>query len=294
MLRPGRILSSHPRRPSPATKGVESMKAQSVLERVANFVERVEARLLAVPPSGEFIEVSPVASEIMSWYARTRSLFSAARFLLDAGYPEEAMILTRSIFETSLRLEYLAAVDETGRAALVLGEISRAMESYRQLDRQRRMLRPDPEKDQRVDSMIDKRLRELQSAKQRLGISRPRRFPGDKDMAKRFGHLDSYFGSRLASEITHGGHLAQVTRTRPRKDEIRIFHRNTNAWFIAGVGVAAAEAALHAQCAIASILGWDVQEADALVEECAQLDQALEKATGESRDRNIGLGGAAE
>jgi hypothetical protein len=84
------------------------MTVQSVLQRVTDFLVRVEARLLALPPSGQLVEVSPLTAEVLSWYAPTRSLFAATRRLLDAGYPEEAMIPMRSTFEASLRLEYLA------------------------------------------------------------------------------------------------------------------------------------------------------------------------------------------
>jgi hypothetical protein len=249
---------------------------QSLFQRVTDFVVRVERQLLAVPPSGQFVEVSPITGEILSWYARTRSLFAATRLLLDAGYPEEAMILTRSVFEASLRLEYLAGESDSGRSALVLREITRSVEAFRRLDQERRRLRPDPDKDKRVDSMINARLKAVQRAQERLGIPRLRRFPGDKDLARTLGHLDSYFGSRLASEVTHGGHLAQATRMHAAKDELRVFHRNTDARFIAGVGVAAAEAALYAQRAVVAILDLDVSETDSLIQECAQLDHALE------------------
>jgi len=256
---------------------------EQVYGRITPFLERVEAQLLAVPPAGQFMDVSPIQGEIMTWYARTRSLFSAVRVLLGAGYPEEAVILARSIFETSLQLEYLAAANETDRAALVLGEVSRATAAFRQLDEQRRLERPDAEQDADVDRHLDERVRMIQRAQRRFGVPRLRRFPGDHALARRFGHMGSYFGSRLASEMTHGGHLAQASRRSGRDGELKVVHRSDDLRQTAGVGTLAAEAALHAQRATAEIMAWDAKDVEALIQECAELDGAFEDAA--NRDR---------
>jgi hypothetical protein len=258
------------------------MGAPLLYLRVGQFLERVESQLLALPPPGEFRDVSPITGEILAWYARSRSLFSAIRILLKAGYPEEAMILARSLFEASLRFEYLAANDETNRAALVLGEVSRAIEAFRYLDLQRREIKPDSANDAAVDRAIDERSRMIQRAQKRFRVERLRRFPGDQALARRFGHLDSYHGSRIASEFTHGGHLAQASRTRRGDGEVRVFHRSDDPRLAAGVGTLAAEAALYSQRALATILGWDQTIIDDLIRDCADLDRALQETSGDA------------
>ena len=97
--------------------------------------------------------------------------------------------------------------------------------------------------------------------------------------------MGSYFGSRLASEMTHGGHLAQASRRSGREGELKVVHRSDDFRQTAGVGTLAAEAALHAQRATAEIMSWDAKDVEAMIQECAELDGAFEDAANRDRQR---------
>ena len=102
--------------------------------------------------------------------------------------------------------------------------------------------------------------------------------------------MGSYFGSRLASEMTHGGHFAQASRRSGRDGELKIVHRSDDPQLTAGVGTLAAEAALHAQRATAEIMGWDAKDVEALIQECAELDETFHEAANGDRRRTSGSG----
>ncbi len=89
------------------------------------LLDRVAALAAAEIPNLASMEV------IIGWsvdmYVRTKSLFDGLVVLLRANLPEEAMILARSIFEESLRLQQLAADTAEVRRARVLGWLNQAL-----------------------------------------------------------------------------------------------------------------------------------------------------------------------
>ena len=61
-----------------------------------------------------------MVADTLALHARCRSLFAAGRLLIERGYAEEASILAGSLFESSLRLEYVASQGPVEREALLI------------------------------------------------------------------------------------------------------------------------------------------------------------------------------
>lgn len=250
--------------------------------RLHRLLERTENLLRDSVPDGEVQEVTPISGEALSWYARLRSLFSAARLLIREGYPEEASILARSLFEGSLKLELLADVRERERERLVLGAVNAGLDRFIGIfhdDNIALGLGDGLTADER--ERIETRRRQIAARQRRLGLGRLARFPDDKTLAIRFDRREEYQGLRLSSEVTHGSHLAQATRSRhPNLGEVAVFHRNYDLRMLVGVGSFAALAALRATIALSTWLpfvsGAGVSE---LVDEIDGFDREVTNST---------------
>lgn len=124
---------------------------------------------------------------------------------------------------------------------------------------------------------IEVHLRQIEARTARLSLGRLRRFPGEKDLARKLSRLNEYLNFRYAHHLAHGSPLAQATRTRyPAKNEVAVFHQNRKVSLLVGVGTFAALTALRAQAAVGTILEFVESDVDALIdEEIAMANAAL-------------------
>jgi hypothetical protein len=234
-----------------------------------DYLGRVGRALQGAVPDGEWQEMSPPHADALSSFGRIRSVFAAIQILLEAGFPEEAAILARSLFESSLRLEKLANETETERERLILGEVRAATsDAIKLYDIEPRALGTGPGMTPEELAVLEERLVQIERRRTRLNLGRLRRFPGEKDMAKELGRLNEYLNLRIAHHITHGSPLAQATRTRyPGHNEVAVHHRNTDIRMLNGVGTFAAVSALRAQAAVGSFLEFVRSDVGDLLEE---------------------------
>jgi Family of unknown function (DUF5677) len=226
--------------------------------RMRGYLARVEDHIMARPPSGQVFEASPLLGDALSLYARCRSLFAAIRLLIDQGYPEESMILGRSLVESSLRLEYLAMQPPLVRESLLIQRRVAGLQQFEFLSREHRShLAVDPGPDPKEVEMLKRQRAQLLSRRTRLGIAKLQRFPSDKDLARELGHLDEYVDYLFAHEITHGSVLSQATRSRsPAPDTLHIYARTGDPDVLVGGGSFAARTALRALQACEVIFAW--------------------------------------
>jgi hypothetical protein len=206
--------------------------------KLRDFLRRTGDLLRAAVPDGVMQDVSPPVGEILSWYGRVRSVFTGARLLIESGYPEESMVLARSMFETSLRLEHLAVVDELMRERLILNEMNLALDRFYgiyHLDAVAFGLSDGlSESDQ---TTLMRRRRQIASRQARLRLGRLERFPDYKVLARRLKRLHVYQGYRHATEIAHGSPMAQATRTRyPEPNAIAVYDRNDDPEMLIAAG----------------------------------------------------------
>jgi hypothetical protein len=241
---------------------------------LADYLERVEGRLMTALPMGVEFEGSPVEVEILSWFSRVRGLFSSVRLLVARGHPDEALILGRSIFETSLRLEQLASVEEAERERLVLGSINKSIDDAIGLFvHEARSLQPGEELSDEGVQELEKRRGQIQRRQQRLGLGELKRFASDKDLAVRFDRKGEYLSFRVAHHTTHGSPLAQHSRTDvTASGVVRVSHRNLDPKWLIGAGTFAAVCALRSMNAVGTIYPFDLSGVAELIDEGETLD----------------------
>jgi Family of unknown function (DUF5677) len=239
------------------------------------YIQQVEQELLGAIPDAKWQLTTPVGGEVLSWFSRVRSLFSGIRLLLEAGFPEEAMILARSLFEASLRFELLAAEDEVGRERLVLGEVNAGLaRAISIFDAQKVALGLGEGLSLEQQGAIHGRRDQIARRQKRLALGKLARFPDAKSLARRFGRLEEYLAFLLAHETTHGSHLAQATRSKyPASDTIAVYHSNFDLAMLTGVGTFSALAALRALEAVQTIFGFAATRTADLIDEANRLGE---------------------
>jgi len=234
------------------------------------YLARVESHLMARPASGEEFDTTPTLGDALAMYTRCRSLFAAIRLLVERGYPEESVILGRSVFETSLQLEYLAGQDGPGRESLLIQRRIDGAKQTEDLIDQRLHLGLGPGLRPAEADVLATQRRPLHARQERLEIKRTRRFPSPKDLARKLGHLDEYLDYLLASELTHGSTISQATRSRhPAPNTVHIYARSDNEAVLVGAGLFGARAALRTLRACEVIFDWAHDGTQELLDEAA-------------------------
>jgi hypothetical protein len=261
---------------------------------VATHAERlkeVTARALKVAMShgDEEFEVSPIDFMMLTMFGRVRSLLQAVNILLGRNLPEEAMILGRELFTDSLQLAELARHDVQGRAALILGVANQSLTEWEQMESTARSIDPDHETPPAMTKEIAARRRNIQAGMSRFGLAKLRRFPHEKQLATTNGRLDDFMDFELSHRFVHRADMAQVPRTKKVKDSVGIHLGNRDEEWKARVGAFAAQSALHAFVAAATILGWSdpgPEDARRLLEQLAEI--AEEESTTSRRPSRSG------
>jgi hypothetical protein len=229
---------------------------------------------MARPTSGRYLEMTPMQGEAFSIYARCRSLFASLRLLVEAQYPEDAAILGRSLFESSLQLEYLATEDVLGREALLIHRMMdglvRAENFY---GRQGPRLGLGEGLSPTEIEGVARQRQQLLARQRRLKVERLRRFPSMGAIARKLGRNEEYLNYLYFHELTHGSRLALATRSRyPAPNTKQVFTRNDDVGVLAAVGLFGAKAVLRALQAIETMMDWEASGTPDLLGEVTALD----------------------
>jgi hypothetical protein len=179
----------------------------------AELMERTWGVLAATPGEGKILEYPTQLAGAIGIYARSRSLFYAATILVREQFPEEAMVLGRSLFEESLWLYSFAEKDGRSRDAEVLGSTFRALGDEMRLIEARAAEGMSPRGEELLEAYRAE-FRQLQGLQKRLEIGKTTK-PGDpKPIAKRAGLESEHWDFLWSHRITHGSSLAHRLRRR--------------------------------------------------------------------------------
>jgi hypothetical protein len=252
---------------------------------------RVQAILFG-PHDGQVVEIPTADAYILSMYARSRSLLHGVSVLLDAGMPEEAMILARELFSDSLILKAIAGAGEA-RGALLLGMRNDGLTDLQNLERQALNLGLRSEQHfNEVGDMIAAERAKVERYRVRNGIAGYGKLPDEKQLAKSQGRVGEYLDYQFAHRMVHRADFAQAMRTTRGDDDIvRVFLQTPDPEFAPNVAAVAMTAALHAHLGAAAVFGWaetSVAEIDELLRQIDDEFGSTLPAGDEAADEDLG------
>lgn len=216
---------------------------------------RVSTQVLAIVPKDPIEKPKPDL-HIFAMLVRCISLFNGIVILLEQDQAEEALILSRSLFEDSLRLTQLADAGDD-RAAYVLWWANDSIQ--RQIGLFREAVRAG------LTENADKSIRQLQEQQEgirqfaeRNGI-RLKRFLSELDAAIKFERMESFWSNRVNDQMVHGSDTAHIfRRTNLSEDHVGLHLKCPNLNIVISAGLNSAGSMLHAARASAAIFSWDV------------------------------------
>jgi len=193
-------------------------------------------------------------AQIIAMYGRGRSLFEGVCVLIEHDLAEEAMILARSLFETSLRLERLAAAPAK-RVGLMLGWMHDS--TTRMIGLARAASKVDVELNllETVQG-LDERRRSIRDSATAAGIGKFPKFGDELALSKRFGRLEDHFSFLIGHEMTHGSQFAQSVRTQSEGEVLAIYHKQQVARVSRAVVEFAARSLLLACRSVCEVFEW--------------------------------------
>lgn len=258
------------------------MAGKNIGQRAGDLMHEVRTLLLGHREGEVFGGGSVSDVEMGSMYSRVRSLVEAIDILLDAGHPVEAVALGRALFTQSLHLQELSETDREGRDALVLDAMNRTAAKFEQVDEEALRVGLKSSDETRLKEEIQQRRKELQRLQQDLGVQRLRRFPEDKDLARKHGRAEEYVSYLISHGFVHGmGYAQMFRRVRVEQDDKvveRVYLRSANQAWVASVAIFTMRSALLAHEATARIFDWkDFGERSAqLLRQVSELEKDLD------------------
>jgi hypothetical protein len=237
---------------------------------VRELLARIEELMSSSHPRGGF-DVARPDEATLSMYWRCVSLFRSVLLLLDNRYPEEALILARSLFEESLRLKELQDAGND-REAFLVGYYAEALE------RQEELFGPTAERLGLTEDASDvvesarQQKGQLENYRKRKNIGKRKKFSTVKAAATKQNRRKDLWIYLLSHHMVHGGEPAYIYRRQNVGENAIALYSNTNdPHALAEVGAFAARSVSHALYAAAGIFGWEISpELRKLVNELAQ------------------------
>jgi hypothetical protein len=247
-------------------------EARAKTELVALFGQI--ARYLTQVPGNAVMEVSPLLGDALADYQRCVSLFHSIRLLIEVGQPEEAGILGRSLFESSLRLDYLNRRSTTEREELLLHARMDALGHLERISEEEARHGGPRFSDEQIMQLRDAR-DALAAMGQARGLQ-ARGYPKVREMATQLDRLDEYAQYLFGHELTHGTLLAQGHRRQQvSPDTVHVFSSNHEINAAASTGLMAARDVLVAGQAAGQMFGWPTPGMDELVAEAQRLREVI-------------------
>lgn len=240
--------------------------SSNIWEDVRELLERIKEQARSTPPQIPF-EVTPPDAQILGMYWRCVSLFRSLLILLDNNYPEEALILARSLFEDSLRLMDLKDAG-TDRETILVGYRAEMLERQESLfSRVAEELGLTQDASDVVEH-VRRQKRELENYRKRKGIGKRKKFNSVKDAAIKRNRQEDLWTYLLSHAMVHGEDTAHLYRRRKvGTDAIAFFSHTSDPDILAETGAFAARSIAAAVYATAGMFGWAVSpELQELVE----------------------------
>jgi hypothetical protein len=241
-------------------------------EDVREVLERIEERLLSSVPVEE-ISVTPADAVALGMYWRCMSLFRSIALLLNNNQAEEALMLWRSLFTDSLRMRQLAAAEKKDRIAFELGHYSDSLERTKQrLQRAKRLGVTGDDITSELAHIEDQK-RAMENYRKRFGIEKLKRFGSEQNLINKLNLEVDLWTFHYSHGFVHGEDIAQSHRRRKMQAGVLAFFSHTaDPDFLAGVGLAAAQAILDTHEAAGKIFSWQISpEVQELIENLEEL-----------------------
>ncbi len=240
---------------------------RSIALRIMDDVNQVDcAPREPLPP-----DLSTHEAFMLGFYWQARSLHKSVSVLLEANFPDEALLVARTLFIESLRLQELAAFEQR-RTQLVLAWANDS------IHRRRKMLREATEVGLIDD--FEAKMAALQEEEKRQqkyqhdhGVQKLKGFMDPRLAVKEFGRDEDYFAYELAHQMVHGSSVAHISRSkRLWGDVLGLFSIDAGVYATATVVVFAGRSTLLACRSACTIFGWhEPPEITELLAEIAQL-----------------------
>jgi hypothetical protein len=243
-------------------------------EEVREVLERIEDRLLSSVP--EEISVASADEIALGMYWRCISLFRSITLLLNNNQPEEALMLWRALFTDSLRMRELEAAEEKDRIAYELRHYAKSVEQKKQLLQQAKRLGVTDDITSELAEM-EKEKRNVENYRKRLGIEKLKQFSSEKNLINKLNLEVDLWTFLYSQGFVHGADIALRHRRHKIQDDVFAFFSHTvDPDFLAGVGLAAAQAILDTHEAAGKMFGWQISpELQKLIENLEELKRRL-------------------
>jgi hypothetical protein len=216
--------------------------------------ERLQRLVRAFVPRVEF-EVPTHHAYMLGMFWRCVRLFDGALLLLKAELPEEAAILSRSLFAESLRLQQLAA-HPRGQEALVLGWANDSIEQKIGLLKTAKSIGLDDDIQAEL-AELEESHSQLQAYQVRRGVKRLQRFRSAREAALTFSRQDDFWAYQWSHESVHGSDAVWMFARRATAPGVAALHAKTNDPTVRGAFAEFATGSLtEAVKAASSIFGW--------------------------------------
>lgn len=176
----------------------------------------------------------PVASVLATTVGRLWRcwrLFEAVVLLLRDNLPEEAAIVSRSLFEESLRLREMGEKVES-RPGLALRLWANALAEKQELNLKLRRI--DDEANERLDKQFRNEERQLQITQANCGVKKIPNFLSTDAAATRYRREDYWF-YLVSHKYVHGSELSLIHQTRGKIEggsDINFYARTSDLQFI--------------------------------------------------------------
>jgi hypothetical protein len=244
-------------------------------EAVREVLELIEERLLSSVPAEE-ISVAKADVIALNMYFRCISLFRSITLLLNNNQGEEALMLWRALFTDSLRMRELAAAGKKDRIAYELRHYANSLERTKQRLQQAKRLGVTDDVTSAL-AHIENQKRNVENYRKRLGIEKLKRFSSEENLINKL-NLEVDLWTFLHSHgFVHGEDIALGHRRHKIQPGVLAFFSHTvDPDFLAGVGLAAAQAILDTHEAARKMFGWQISpELQELIENFEELKRRL-------------------
>jgi len=226
-------------------------------KEVRQLLEQIEEKMLSSLPA-EGVSVTPADAIAVGMYWRCISLYRGILLLLDNNQPEEALMLWRSLFTDSLRIRELEAAEKKDRLAIELGHYASSLERTKhRIQRAKELGITDDITEELVH--IEKQKRDVENYRQRLEVGKLSKFSSEENLINKLNLKVDLWTYLYAHGFVHGEDIAQTHRRRKIQPAFYAFFSHTHdPEFLAGTGLAAAQAIIDTHEAAGKMFGWEV------------------------------------
>lgn len=210
------------------------------------------------------VETDLAGYAVVSLFSACPPLTSGILTLLGERLGSPALVLTRVLFEHSIRLGQFAEASETRRLGLVVHWLNDGLNQSRGLMSAYERLGdgPDPALRELAKAKVERQRAALVGRRATLSNRDLRGFGSIRDASVRLGRLEDWVDYVLASQFVHGSEPSGVFRRQPREDRVAEFDSNADMADEGQVTVAAfaGSSLLSAYAAAASTMGWSLPD----------------------------------